>query len=346
MKKHAGSELSQGRQALHNNDGNNAQYRMKLIFMGTPEFAATILEDLVQHHDVLAVYTRPDAVRGRGKEKLPSPVKLLAQKYEIPVFEPSTLRDETVQKQLASYTPDAICVAAYGMLLPAAVLEIPRFGCLNVHGSLLPSWRGAAPVEHSILADDVETGVCVMRMEEGLDTGDYCVCRTTNIEDKTAEELSDELANLGSHALLTALVHLQEGALDWTHQDEEAASYAPKIEKGELNIKPQESARKTVLKVRASSAAHPSKAVIAGRSVTVVKLKGISEDEHAQEITTGLTSGTVKFIEKRLFLGTNDEAIELLLVKPDGKQEMDARSFAAGIQGIKEGILSWEAIHV
>ncbi len=165
---------------------------MRVVFMGTPAFAATILDDLAEQHDVAAVYTRPDAVRGRGKRLEPSPVKAAAERRGLRVLTPRTLRDEAAQRELASFAPDVICVAAYGAILPKEVLDIPRFGCLNVHASLLPRWRGAAPIERAILAGDEEAGVCIMRMEEGLDTGAYCVCRTARIDGKTAPELTDE----------------------------------------------------------------------------------------------------------------------------------------------------------
>lgn len=315
---------------------------MRVVFMGTPCFAATILEDLVQHHEVVAAYTRPDAVRGRGAGTEASPVKLVAERYGIEVRTPKTLRDEAEQRYLADLAPDVICVAAYGMILPPAVLDVPEYGCINVHASLLPAWRGAAPVERAILADESETGVCIMRVEEGLDTGAYCICRTADIEDKNAEQLTDELANLGSRALLTALVHLQAGVAEWVEQDEGRATYASKIGKHELDLAPTDNARTLVLKVRASSAAHPSRAVVAGRSVTVGELRETAADERASELVAGMEPGSVRFAAKRLFLGTADGAVEVVRIKPDGKHEMDAKSFAAGIQGIKGGSLTWE----
>ena len=192
---------------------------MRVVFMGTPKFAAAILEDLAQQHEVVAVYTRPDAVRGRGKRLEPSAVKAAAERLGLSVRTPRTLRDEAVQRELAALAPDVVCVAAYGAILPKAVLDLPRHGCLNVHASLLPRWRGAAPIERAILAGDEETGVCVMRMEEGLDTGAYCVCRTTSVAGKSAADLTEELADLGSHALLTALVRVERGVDAWTEQD-------------------------------------------------------------------------------------------------------------------------------
>lgn len=317
---------------------------MRVVFMGTPEFAATILDDLVQHHDVVAVYTRPDAVRGRGKRLEPSPVKVVAERHGLAVLTPRTLRDEEAQRELAAFRPDVICVAAYGAILPKAVLDIPTRGCLNVHASLLPRWRGAAPIERAILAGDEEAGVCIMRMEEGLDTGAYCVCRTAVVGRKNAAALTDELANLGSHALLTALVHVEEGAADWTEQDEDEVTYASKIEKRELDLAPDDAAVTVERKVQASSAAHPSRAVVAGRGVTVLDVSA-PEGTQARELAAGLEPGAVRFAGKRLFLGAADGAVEVHEVKPDGKQAMDARSFAAGIQGIKDGGLTWEELH-
>lgn len=317
---------------------------MRIVFMGTPEFAATILEDLSQQHDVVAVYTRPDAVRGRGKTLEASPVKRVAERLGLEVRTPRSLRDEVAQSALAALNPEVICVAAYGAILPVVVLEIPPLGCLNVHASLLPRWRGAAPIERAILAGDEDAGVCVMRMEEGLDTGDYCVCRTAHIEGKTTGELTDELANLGSHALLTALVHVQNNAADWTKQDEAQVTYASKIEKGELNVLPEDTAELAVRKVRASSAAHPSRATIAGRVVTLYKIQEI-DDERGCSLIQDMVPGQVRFAQKRLFLGVCGGAIELLSVKPDGKSEMNAKAFAAGIQGIKTDTLLWGVAH-
>ena len=318
---------------------------MRVVFMGTPAFAASILEDLAQQHEVVAVYTRPDAVRGRGRKLVPSPVKLAAEGLGIPVLTPKTLRDEAALRKLASFAPDVVCVAAYGAILPPAALAVPRYGCLNVHASLLPRWRGAAPVERAILAGDEETGVCVMRMEEGLDTGAYCVCRTTRIEGKGAEELSDELAVLGSHALLTALVHVENGAAEWTEQDEGQVTYASKLEKGELDLDPADPAAVLARKVQASSAAHPARCVLAGRGVTVLSGQEAESDGPAAGLTEGLAPGQARFSGKRLLLGCAEGAYEVRDLKPDGKQAMDARAFAAGAAALREGDAIWEKRH-
>lgn len=318
---------------------------MRVVFMGTPEFAATVLDDLVQQHEVVAVYTRPDAVRGRGKRLEPSPVKRVAQSRGIPVFTPRSLRDEAVQRELAAFNPDVICVAAYGAILPKAVLDLPKFGCLNVHASMLPRWRGAAPVERAILCGDEEAGVCIMRMEEGLDTGAYCVCRTTPLDSKHAEDLTDELANLGSHALLTALVHVESGVADWIEQDEDQVTYASKIDKGELNLSTEDTVVQAVRKVQASSAAHPSRVMLADRPTTLLVLAATDLESVPEGALSEIAAGDLCFVAKRLFLGMADATVEVVLVKPDGKQAMDAKSFAAGIQGIKQGGLKWKGLH-
>lgn len=313
---------------------------MRVVFMGTPKLAADILVEIAQQHEVVCVYTRPDAVRGRGAKLEPSPVKAAAERLGIPVRTATSLRDAEEQAHLAELAPDAICVAAYGCILPREVLEIPRYGCLNVHASLLPRWRGAAPIERAILAGDEQTGVCIMRMEEGLDTGPYCVRRATEVEGKSAAELTDELANLGARALLTGLSVVEQGGAEWTFQDDAAATYAEKLAKDELYPDPAEPAAAMVRKVLASSEAHPARAVITGRSATVERV-ALPDDERAAALCDGLEQGAVRFAAKRLFLGTGDGAVEVLSLKPDGKKSMDARAFAAGVQGIKAGGCTW-----
>lgn len=313
---------------------------MRVVFMGTPKLAADILVEIAQQHEVVCVYTRPDAVRGRGAKLEPSPVKAAAERLGIPVRTATSLRDAEEQAHLAELAPDAIGVAAYGCILPREVLEIPRYGCLNVHASLLPRWRGAAPIERAILAGDEQTGVCIMRMEEGLDTGPYCVRRATEVEGKSAAELTDELANLGARALLTGLSVVEQGGAEWTFQDDAAATYAEKVAKDELYPDPAEPAAAMVRKVLASSEAHPARAVIAGRSATVERV-ALPDDERAAALCNGLEQGAVRFAAKRLFLGTGDGTVEVLSLKPDGKKSMDARAFAAGIQGIKAGGCTW-----
>lgn len=302
--------------------------------MGTPAFAADILEQLIPHHEVVAVYTRPDAVRGRGKQLVPSPVKLVAEAAGIPVRCPRTLRDADEQAALAALSPDVICVAAYGALLPPEVLAIPVHGCLNVHGSLLPRWRGAAPIERAILAGDEEVGVCIMAMEEGLDTGDFCVCRSIPAEGATAQSLTADLADLGASALLAALSQVEAGHVAWVSQNEDEVTYAEKIAKGELNLDPDAPVVVNDRRVRASGEAHPSRCLIGERPVTVLAARPASD-------APALAPGAAALAAKRLYLGCADGALEIMEVKPDGKRAMEARAFAAGVPALRGEEGTW-----
>lgn len=313
---------------------------MRIVFMGTPAFAADILEELAQQQDIVAVFTRPDAVSGRGTALEPSCVKATALKLGLPVFTPKTLRDSETQQQIAQLQPDVIIVAAYGAILPKAVLDIPQFGCLNVHASLLPRWRGAAPIERALLAGDTEVGVCIMAMEEGLDTGDFCISRSIEVRDQNVYTLTSELAELGAQALLVALAHIEQGKLSWVKQNEDEVTYAHKIEKGELNISEDDTPSMALRKIRASSKAHPSRLIINHKSVTLLEAK----PAFTQDIPT-LSPGFVGMTAKKVYLGLPDGVIELISLKPDGKQAMDAKAFAAGIQGIKNTPAPWESIH-
>ncbi len=308
---------------------------MRIVFMGTPQFAADILEQLIPQHEIVAVYTRPDAVRGRGKQLVASPVKMVAEAAGIPVRTPRTLRDADEQAALAALAPEVICVAAYGAILPPEVLAIPAHGCLNVHGSLLPRWRGAAPIERAILAGDEEVGVCIMAMEEGLDTGDFCVCRSIPAEGATTSQLTADLADLGASALLVALNQVQAGHVNWVAQNEDEVTYAEKIAKGELNLDPAVSAVVNDRRVRASGAAHPARCVIAGRPVTV--LSGRVDAGGAPALAEG---GTALAADK-VYLGCAEGVLEVIEVKPDGKRAMEASAFAAGVPALRGEEGTW-----
>lgn len=315
---------------------------MRIAFMGTPQFAADILEDIHESVEVACVFSRPDAVRKRGNGLVASPVKALAESLGIDVFTPKTLKDGSVVATLESYGPDAIVVAAYGMILPPEVLNIPKYGCLNVHASLLPRWRGAAPIERAILAGDEDAGVCIMRMEEGLDTGDFCVSRSIPIGDMDAEELTAELASLGALALISALAHAEAGCMHWVKQDDSAVTYAQKIAKDELFLDPAQSWEENLRKVRASSPAHPAKCIVAGRQITV--LKAASHEDVLPSATDAQTdAGDVLYVSKRLYLACRDGLLEVLQLKPDGKGAMDAVSFAGGVPDIRSGAAHWES---
>jgi len=317
---------------------------MRIVFMGTPRFAADILENLIDQHEVCAAFTRPDAVSRRGSRMVPSPVKQVAVEHGIPVYTVEGLRQRPAQDLIRSLEPEVIVVAAYGYILPKEILDIPKYGCLNVHSSILPRWRGAAPVQRAILAQDTQVGVCIMNMEEGLDTGDWCVCRTIDVGDKPYVELLDDLADLGSQALLTALGLVEAGKAEWNAQDEAGVTYADKIAKGELFVRPEDDALGNKLRVQASSPAHPARCVVASRPVTLLEARMVDDEELLHDLRMHLEPGRIIFRAKRLFLGCADGPIEVLSIRPDSKKAMTAQAFAAGVQNVKSGVVSWEGV--
>lgn len=226
---------------------------LNIIFAGTPDFAAVTLNALLQsEHTVTAVYTQPDRPAGRGRKLTESPVKQLALQHQIPVYQPQTLRNPDEQKKLAQLNTDLMVVVAYGLILPLPVLQAPRFGCINVHASLLPRFRGAAPIQRAILAGDAKTGVTIMQMDEGLDTGDMLYKVECPIESRdTSQILHDRLAKLGSEALLVTLERLIHQGLHPEKQDESHATYAQKISKEESELDWSLSAREIDRKIRA-----------------------------------------------------------------------------------------------
>ena len=211
---------------------------MKIVFAGTPEFAVASLRAAARHHEVVAVYTQPDRPAGRGRGLAPSPVKLEAIARGIPVFQPESLKDEAAQQQLRDLQPDLMVVVAYGLILPKAVLAIPTHGCWNVHASLLPRWRGAAPIQRAIQAGDAETGVCLMQMEAGLDTGPVLLRQHTPIQPaELGGQLHDRLAELGAQVLADGLGLLRAGLKPVAQpQPAEGVTYAHKLDKAEARL--------------------------------------------------------------------------------------------------------------
>lgn len=216
----------------------NTQKPLNIIFAGTPDFAAQHLHALLNSpHNVVAVYTQPDKPAGRGKKQQASPVKQLAEQHQLPVYQPKSLRQPEAQAELGALNADVMVVVAYGLILPKAVLDAPRLGCLNVHGSLLPRWRGAAPIQRAIWAGDTQTGVTIMQMDEGLDTGAmlhkvYCDIAT----DETSASLYQKLAELAPTALLEVLDNLENGKLVAKAQDNGQSNYADKLSKEEAEL--------------------------------------------------------------------------------------------------------------
>ncbi len=210
---------------------------MKIIFAGTPQFAASALAELMQEHQIVAVLTQPDRPSGRGMQLTASPVKQLALQHGLPLLQPASLKSEEAQQTIAQLDADLMVVAAYGLILPKAVLQMPRQGCLNIHASLLPRWRGAAPIQRAILAGDAETGITIMQMDEGLDTGNMLLKKTCAIApEDTAQTLHDKLASLGAQAIVEALKKMEQGELVPEKQEAQQASYAAKLTKQEAQL--------------------------------------------------------------------------------------------------------------
>ncbi|MCK2110949.1 methionyl-tRNA formyltransferase [Pseudomonas juntendi] len=211
---------------------------MRIVFAGTPEFAAEHLKALLDNpYEIVAVYTQPDRPAGRGQKLMPSAVKALAVAHGIPVLQPQTLRNAEAQAELAALQPDLMVVVAYGLILPQAVLDIPRLGCINSHASLLPRWRGAAPIQRAVEAGDTESGVTVMRMEAGLDTGPMLLKVTTPISaEDTGGSLHDRLAQMGPPAVVQAIAGLADGSLQGEVQNDALATYAHKLNKDEARL--------------------------------------------------------------------------------------------------------------
>ena len=226
---------------------------LRIIFAGTPEFAATALTSLIQaEYEIVAVYTQPDRPAGRGRKLHASAVKEVALHHQIPVLQPQSLKDTETQDTLRKFNADVMIVAAYGLILPQAVLDIPRFGCLNIHASLLPRWRGAAPIQRAIAAGDRESGISIMQMNAGLDTGDILHLVSTSIsDDDTGGSLHDRLAQLGAAAILETLKELSCNELKPVKQDDTLATYAHKLDKAEAEINWQQNAQQIELQIRA-----------------------------------------------------------------------------------------------
>ena len=311
---------------------------MRIVFMGTPEFAVPSLRALVAAgHDVALVLTRPDAVRSRGKKLEPSPVKAVALELGLPVVEANRIVPELAD-ELAAVHADIFCVAAYGCILPDVVLHMAPLGIVNVHASLLPRWRGAAPIQRSILAGDEVTGVSIMRIGHGIDTGAYCAQASCSVAGKSAARLTDELSELGAKLLVDTLPVLCRGEETWVEQDEALVTHAAKISKAEMRLDPSASVTEIVRLVLASSDTAPARCSVCGKGVRIMCAQAVSGNGAA---SPSLSAGEVRVVGKRLFLGACDGAFEVTEVKPDGKREMPAEAWAAGLHGDS---LRWEKL--
>ena len=294
---------------------------LRIVFAGTPDFAARHLDALLSsEHQIVGVFTQPDRPAGRGKKLMPSPVKVLAQEKGIPVFQPASLRPQDNQQLVADLQADVMVVVAYGLILPKAVLDMPRLGCLNVHGSLLPRWRGAAPIQRSLWVGDRETGVTIMQMDVGLDTGDMLyklACPITN--EDTSATLYDKLAQLGPQGLLETLKQIASGTAQPEVQDETLVTYAEKLSKEEALIDWSLSAAQLERCIRAFNPWPMSYFIIDEQPVKVWKASVINTKANAEP-------GTIIEANKSgIQVATTDGILNLESLQPAGKKAMNAQ---------------------
>ncbi len=308
---------------------------LKLIFMGTPDFAATALAALHQSgQHIVAVYTQPPAQSGRGMRRTPCATQKLAESYGLPVHSPPSLKDPDSFKKFAAYQPDLVIVAAYGQILPQNYLTAPRLGCWNIHASLLPRWRGAAPIQRALMAGDKQTGISIMQMDAGLDTGDILLTRICPIlADDNAQSLANKLANLGGQAIIEALAPAQEAALSAQPQAATGITYAEKLSKSESRIDWSHSAQHLHNHIRALSPAPCAWTQIAGARVKILAAKIVATDMPA------VAGKVLAAADGDLCIACGTDALRLTWVQKAGKKPMDAAAYLRGVKLKKGDIL-------
>ncbi|MCQ1058819.1 methionyl-tRNA formyltransferase [Photobacterium sp. DNB23_23_1] len=294
---------------------------LKIVFAGTPDFAARHLAALLSsEHDIIAVYTQPDRPAGRGKKLTASPVKHIALEHEIPVYQPENFKSDEAKQELAALDADIMVVVAYGLLLPQAVLDTPKLGCINVHGSILPRWRGAAPIQRSIWAGDAETGVTIMQMDIGLDTGDMLKIATLPIEQTdTSASMYEKLAELGPVALVDCLADIADGKAVAEKQNDTLANYAKKLSKAEACINWADDAAHIERCIRAFNPWPMSYFTVAEQNI---KVWHASVEADSQ----GQAPGTILVADKHgILVATGQGALRLTELQPPGKKAMKAQ---------------------
>jgi methionyl-tRNA formyltransferase len=298
---------------------------LRIVFAGTPEFSVPALQALHDAgHAIVAAYTQPDRPAGRGREVASSAVKQRALALGVPVEQPLTLKSPDAQQRLAAYAPDLVVVVAYGLILPQAVLDIPRLGCLNIHGSLLPRWRGAAPIQRAVLAGDERTGISIMLMDAGLDTGPELLRRELTIGPReTAGELHDRLASLGAQAIVEAVHGWAAGTLSATPQPPTGATYAAKVSKDEARIDWTKSAVEIDRQVRAFNPWPVAETRLGGEQVRIWEARPVIEDI---AVGSHAAPGTVvSALAGRIVVATGDGPLELLTMQFPGRKPLKAR---------------------
>lgn len=297
---------------------------MRIVFMGTPDYAVPSLQKLIdEHYEIAGVFTQPDKKVGRKQILTPSAVKELAERYELPVYQPQTLKDGSAYEILKSIAPDMIIVAAYGKILPKSILDLPKYGCVNVHASLLPKYRGAAPIQRAVLNGDEETGISIMQMDEGIDTGDLLYIVKTKIGiNETSAELFDRLSVLGAEALIHTVKNIENGSAA-AYKQEGESSYASMIDKSMSPIDWNRTTFEIHNQIRGLQAWPCAQTVICGKPVKI----------HASVLSDvgGGRAGEVIRADKELIVSCGDgKCISVIRVQPAGKSKMDIRAFLAG----------------
>ena len=312
---------------------------LRAVFMGSPDFALPSLEVVAEHTQLVAVYTQPDKPRGRGNKLLPTPIKARALELGLPVHEPKRIRDDSVIEQLRGYAPDVILVVAYAKLIPQVILDLPRFGCINVHPSLLPRWRGAIPVQAAIFAGDQETGVCTFFMDAGYDTGDVILCRKTPIgPEETGDQLAQRLSLLGAEVLRETIAQLEAGTYHRTQQPAEAdgsplegggggghGGYTKMLTREDLFVKWEQPAEQVANFIR-GLAHEPGAATLWGEQT--LKLGKASVDHRPSQASPGTVLASIK--GRGFQVATSHGVVLIEEVKPPGKGWMSAWSFLQG----------------
>jgi methionyl-tRNA formyltransferase len=303
---------------------------MRLVFMGTPDFSVPVLDALATAgHEIAAVYTQPPRPAGRGKKDRPSPVHARAAALGLPVRHPRSLRDETAQADFASLGAEVAVVVAYGLILPQPVLDAPERGCLNIHASLLPRWRGAAPIQRAIMAGDAETGICIMQMGAGLDTGPVLLRRAIAIgAEETAGDLHDRLSVLGAEAITAALARLD--ALTPDPQPDDGVTYAEKIDKGEARVDWAQPASHIDRQIRGLSPFPGAWTTISGKRVKLIRSRTAAGVGPPGTVLGGLT------------IACGQGAVEVTELQPEGRPRMPAEAFLRGAR-IAPGTVLGEA---
>lgn len=312
---------------------------MRIVYMGTPEFAAIALDALVKGYDVVAVITQPDKPQGRNRKLVSTPVKVKAQEYGIPVYQPQKVRDEETVQMIREYHPDVIVVAAYGQILPESILNIPAYGCINIHASLLPKYRGAAPIERAILDGEQVTGVTTMYMEKGLDTGDMIDKVEVKIEaDDTGATLHDKLAKAGANLIVKTLSQIQDGTVKRTKQDDTESCYAAMLTKemGQIDFsRPADELERLVRGLIPWPCAYTD---IDGKNVKIYKASVVKMDDayknavqEKTEVSLAFAPGEIVEVTKKyIVIACGKDALMIKNLQPEGKKAMDTAAYLNG----------------